>query len=96
MPQIVYCGPLDEVDVPALRLRATPGRPVVVTEAEAESLLAQLDNWAEPGSPAAKAAAARVIETEKRLAAEAKAAEQAAKVAAGTTAPVEAPAPTGA
>ena len=92
MPQIVYCGPLDEVDVPALRLRATPGRPVVVTEAEAESLLAQLDNWAEPGSPAAKAAAARVIETEKRLAAEAKA----AKAAAGTTAPVEAPAPTGA
>ena len=46
MPQIVYVGPIDEVDIPALRLRAQRGVPVEVSDdASALLLLAQPDNW---------------------------------------------------
>lgn len=81
MPQVVYCGPIDEVDLPALNLRAKPGQPVEVSGEAAESLLAQVDNWAPAGSPAAKAAAKRVADAEKRIAAEQ--AAQSAPAAAG-------------
>lgn len=45
MPQVVYCGPHDEVDVPALRLRAKPGAPIEVSDDAAASLLDQPANW---------------------------------------------------
>lgn len=81
MPQVVYCGPIDEVDLPALNLRAKPGQPVEVSDEAAESLLAQADNWAPVGSPAAKAAAKRIADAEKRVAAEVAAAQSAPAVA---------------
>ena len=83
MPQIVYCGPYDEVDVPAHRLRALAGEPVDVSDEAAASLLEQPDNWAAAGSDAAKAAAKRVADTAARL----KADERAAKAAATSAAP---------
>ena len=46
MPQIVYCGPYDQVDVPAFRLAGVaPGVPIEVSDEAAASLLAQPDNW---------------------------------------------------
>lgn len=58
VPQIVYVGPFDEVDVPAHRLGGIkPGEPVEVSDEAAAALLAQADNWqpAKPGksTPAA-------------------------------------------
>lgn len=52
MPQIVYVGPFDEVDVPAYRVRATPGVPVEVSDEAAASLLEQADNWQPASAPA--------------------------------------------
>lgn len=46
MPQIVYCGPFDEVYVPAFGLaEIKPGVPVDVSDDAAASLLEQADNW---------------------------------------------------
>lgn len=75
MPQIVYCGPFDEVYVPAFGLAAIkPGEPVEVSDDAAASLLEQHEAWAPKGSDAAKAAAKRVADTAARLKAEAAAA----------------------
>ena len=46
MPQLVYVGPFDVVDVPAFRIGGLRrGVPVEVSEDAARSLLAQPDNW---------------------------------------------------
>jgi hypothetical protein len=88
VPQtVVYCGPFDQVDLPTLSLRAKPGEEIEVSDEAAESLLAQLDNWAEAGSPSAKAAAARVADAAKRIEADQRAAAKAARAAAGNAAP---------
>lgn len=61
MPRVVYVGPFDQVDVPALRAGGVkPGDAIEVSDADAEALLLQAENWAPEGSPEAKAAAARV------------------------------------
>lgn len=87
MPQIVYVGPFDRVNVPAFRLGdVVPGEPVEVTAEQAASLLEQVGNWAEPGSPAAKAAAKRVADAAKRVEAEQREAQLAERRAAGTLA----------
>lgn len=54
MPQLVYCGPYDEVIVPAYHLAGVkPGVPVEVSDEAAAALLAQSDIW-QPMRPAAK------------------------------------------
>ena len=53
--QVVYCGPFDEVDVPALRLAGVrPGVPVEVSAEAAEQLFAQPECWRPASAPAVK------------------------------------------
>jgi hypothetical protein len=62
VPQIVYCGPYDLVDVPAFRLAGVaPGVPIEVSDEAAASLLAQPDNW-QPADAKAPAKATAVKE----------------------------------
>ena len=51
VPQIVYVGPLDQVDVPLYQIRVTAGEPVDVSAEQAADLLRQIGNWA-PVTPA--------------------------------------------
>jgi hypothetical protein len=56
VPQIVYCGPFDAVDVPACGIaELVPGKPVEVSKDAAAALLAQPENW-QP-APSARSAA---------------------------------------
>lgn len=53
MPRIVYCGPYDEVYVPAHHLAGIRrGVPIEVSESVAEDLLRQPDNWQPAHRPA--------------------------------------------
>ncbi len=57
MPQVVYCGPFDVVDVPAHRIAgARPGEPIEVSDEAAADLLAQAANWQPAKAAAAKPA----------------------------------------
>jgi hypothetical protein len=49
---IKYVGPMDCVDVPAVRVVAERGVPVEVDDQAAQILLAQTDNWAVAAIPA--------------------------------------------
>lgn len=56
MPQRVYTGPHDEVDIPSLGLTVKRGEPIDVEPDVAKSLDEQPDTWAKPNTKAAKEA----------------------------------------
>lgn len=54
MKSVVYIGPAEEVEVPALGIIAKKGEPIEVEDALAKSLLEQESNWAAKAKPTKK------------------------------------------